>query len=125
LPYGGWQAASVDPGANTWNVDYKFPISMGDLNPIPNPTGQYTLSIRAADNVGNTVEITDPTPVVFDNNPPIASLTSPDPAATITTPLTLNGVITNTEGVGLYGLQVSLVPLNRLMSSQTPPLLRT
>ncbi len=111
LPYGGWQAASVSGSA--WSVDYEFPVSVVDLKPIPNPTGQYTLSLRATDNVGNTRTLVDPTPVIFDNNPPAVSVTNLSPTATIIAPLTLNGVITNTEGGGPYGLQVALVPVEQ------------
>jgi hypothetical protein len=111
LPYGGWQAASVS--GTSWSVDYKFPVNVVDLKPIPNPTGRYTLSLRATDNVGNTRTQSDPTPVIFDNNPPAVSLTNLSPTDTILAPQTLNGVITNTEGGGPYGLQVALVPVEQ------------
>ncbi len=111
LPYGGWQTATVS--GTSWSVDYKFPVNVVDLNPIPNPTGIYTLSLRTTDKVGNTATVTDPASVIFDNNPPTVSLTNLSPTATITAPLTLSGVITNTEGGGPYGLQVALVPVEQ------------
>ena len=113
LPYGGWQPAIIDATNHTWSIAYRFPVSVVDLNPIPNPTGQYTLSLRATDNAGNMLTVTDPKPVVFDNDPPIVSLTSLGPTATITSPLTVRGAITDAEGGGLYGVQVALVPVEQ------------
>jgi hypothetical protein len=110
LPYGGWQAATVIPTAQTWWLDYVFPVNVVDLRPVPSPSGKYTLTLRAMDKVGNVSTLTYPQ-VEMDNTPPLVSLTSLSPGTIIVSPLTVSGVITDTSTVS--GLSVALVPVEQ------------
>jgi len=60
LPFGGWQSANIDYAARTWGLDYQIPLNVVDLDPVPNPSGPYTLSLRTTDNVGNSIIVTNP-----------------------------------------------------------------
>jgi hypothetical protein len=109
LPYGGWQIATLDPATENWTLDYKLPINVVDLKAVPNPSGNYTLTLRATDKAGNI--ITSNYPVMIDNNAPLVSLTNPSPEAVITEPLTLSGIISDTATVS--SLSVAVVPLEQ------------
>ncbi len=112
LPYGGWQAARIDTATGKWYLDYTFPLSVTDLNLVPNPSGSYALRLRATDKVGNITEITDPQPARMDNEAPVASLFNLNPTAVITQPLTLSGVVTDTTST--FRLSVGLVPVEQV-----------
>ncbi len=112
LPFGGWQSANLDYAARTWVLDYQFPLNVVDLDPVPNPSGSYTLSLRTTDNVGNSIIITEPIQGLMDNNPPDASLTNPiSSTAVITTPITLGGLVSDTSTVS--DMNVALVPVEQ------------
>jgi len=100
--------ASIAPhGADgDWAVD--FPLSYADA------TGWYALSARASDAVGNVGSFVDQGTVGVDTSPPEAALDPvPSPVTgTITTTLTLTGLVTETGIVsaGIAGVRVGLLP---------------
>jgi hypothetical protein len=116
LPYGGWQAATVDSATHSWIIEYKFPVNVVDTNPMPNPSGKYTVYLRATDNIGNSITVTDPTQMKFDSNPPIATLTNLSPSAVITSPVTLSGMVTDSSNI--YQLDVALIPVEQVEVTQ-------
>jgi uncharacterized repeat protein (TIGR01451 family) len=70
----GWQPATVN-GTN-WSLDYP-------LSTLTDPSGTYTITLRAADSAGNLTPVgAYPTfQVTLDNTPPQSSLTNPDPGS--------------------------------------------
>jgi hypothetical protein len=120
LPYGGWQSAAIDLVNHRWTLDYKFPTSVTDLHNVPDPSGNYTLSIRTTDNIGNTTILTNPQPAIFHNEAPSAVLTNLSPTAIIQQPLTLSGVITDT--LGASRLDIAVIPVEQLDVLQDPAL---
>ncbi|MCB0070603.1 MAG: LamG domain-containing protein, partial [Caldilineaceae bacterium] len=49
----GWQPATVG-SAGTWQLDYVMPVFGADGQSVPDPSGVYTATLRATDNVSNT-----------------------------------------------------------------------
>ena len=51
----GWQEAQITPGnATSWSIDYLLATMDSENDLLVNPTGQYTVSVRATDGVGNS-----------------------------------------------------------------------
>ena len=113
----GWQAATRN--GNNWTLDYLLPATDADGNALTDATGQYTLSLRATDSLGNQTPAASTLQVPFrvDTQPPTADLRQPDPSTpAITQTLTLSGVITDTGSIaaGVEGLEVDFVPSGRI-----------
>ena len=119
-PHGGWQTAALN-GTN-WRLKYWFPLNTINMQPLPDPTGAYTLTLRATDKVGNVYTSVAASPALFDNTPPDAALTSLDPMAVITTPLTISGVMTDTVS-GNWDMEVALIPVEQAQVGDNPALL--
>lgn len=70
----GWQQATVS--GSTWTLSYELPTSSTDSEIQTNPSGTYTLQVRATDNVGNSTILADlgTTTITVDNNSPSADL---------------------------------------------------
>ncbi len=108
----GWQEAAVVGGA--WSIDYRLSNVDNAENAIANPTGVYTLSLRAADVPGNrTPEAAYPPLLNLDNTAPETALTFPftDTAALTDTARFITGVITDVGSVayGAAGVEIAFV----------------
>jgi hypothetical protein len=104
----GWQTVALS--ASTWTISYTFPTGLTD------PTGVYTVSVRAADNVGNATLDDGATAVLrLDATGPEAALSEADSARQIITEtLTLSGVITETGLAGLDALEIAFTPIEQI-----------
>jgi len=107
-PSGGWQPASLQ-GAS-WTIDYALPAG------IPDPSGTYTVTMRAADAAGNATPDTVLTGALqVDSAAPIATLSTGDSITAIfTQTATLSGLVTDTNGLG--GLDVAFVPIKQVVA---------
>jgi len=107
-PSGGWQSAGLQ-GAN-WVIDYALPAG------IPDPTGTYTVTMRAADATGNATPDTVLTGALqVDSAAPVASLSVHDSTTAIfTQTATLTGLLSDTSG--LSGLDVAFVPIKQVVA---------
>ena len=105
-----WQTATLNLG--NWDMDYVLPEFGADGRSLTDPTGRYTILARASDAVGNQAEPVTRT-LRVDATPPEADLTDTGPSTTtITTTLTIGGVITDPGSVaaGVQALEVSFTP---------------
>ena len=105
-----WQTATL--GIGTWSLDYVLPEFGAGGRSLVNPTGVYSTLVRATDGVGNLAETVSRT-LQVDATPPEASLTDTGPSTTtITTTLTVGGVITDVGSVaiGVQSLDISFTP---------------
>ncbi len=113
-PYGaGWQAATITPGISTpWTIDYAMATMDSQNALLTNPTGQFTVTVRAVDAVGNQTRPSDYGQgfVRVDDTPPIMDLNMDLIAGgAITQSMTLTGVITDVGTVisGVSGGEIS------------------
>ncbi|MCB0159886.1 MAG: hypothetical protein KDD83_17265, partial [Caldilineaceae bacterium] len=104
----GWQAATLN-GSN-WVLDYRFAEGLID------PSGVYTVFVRAADQVGNrAVDDVAIGTLQLDGAGPEATLSVADAARTIMTDtITISGLITDTGPAGVQQVEVSFVPLEQI-----------
>jgi len=117
-PNGGdWQPAVLNGGL--WTLDYALPFADAGGEAITDPTGQYTLLLRATDNLGNQTPQADALQVQFqiDATPPVAALGAMPDA--ISGDLTLTGVITDPGSIasGVQALEIDLVPSGQITNS--------
>ncbi|MCL4863014.1 MAG: hypothetical protein KJZ93_26625, partial [Caldilineaceae bacterium] len=93
-PGNGWQTATLS--GNSWTLDYLF------AEGLPDPTGTYTVSVRAVDNVGNRTPDNAATGTLrLDMSGPAAVLSVADAQRrVITNTLTLSGIVTDTGPIG-------------------------
>ena len=94
---------------NTWNINYLLNDGLFD------PTGAYTVTVSAADLIGN--EAPPATTVVrLDTRGPSAALSPGDTARTvITQTLTLGGVISDTDSIaGIDKLEIAFTPVEQV-----------
>lgn len=105
----GWQTATI--AAGVWNIDYALPTINNEGAAIGEPTGVYTLSLRAADSVGNLNPEAVYNPALsLDNTRPALKVLDPvSPTAVVSTNVVLSGVIT--DG-GTVASGVDLIELN-------------
>ncbi len=109
----GWQEAEIvftaqsgnAPEQTTWSVDYEIPLTQGD------PTGSYTVTVRASDRVGNETEMVGGTLEVITVDM-AATMTSEDPRI-ITEEVTISGVISSTTGIA--SLEASYAPIDSIL----------
>jgi hypothetical protein len=104
----GWQTATVAGG--NWSVNYALPAGVQD------PTGAYTLSVRAADNVGNlTLDEAVVATLQLDVAGPAAAFSAASSALTvISDTLTLSGVVSDTGSAGVDTLEIAFTPIERI-----------
>ncbi|RIK42794.1 MAG: hypothetical protein DCC55_07765 [Chloroflexi bacterium] len=112
----GWQAATIND--RDWSINYRFAEGLAD------PTGTYTVSVRATDNVGNRTADNGVTGILrLDANPPTVALSATDAQRTVITgwaqgatseALTLSGVITDTGAAGIDKVEVAFVPYTQI-----------
>ncbi|GIK56874.1 MAG: DUF11 domain-containing protein [Chloroflexi bacterium] len=136
----GWQTAVLT--GNNWNIAYALAATDNSGNAVVEPTGQYTVTIRAFDNVENVADEAAYLvfPVRVDNSAPqtqfdpvgleTAVISPNETAITRTTfisqPLTFTGLITdatNAVGAGVDELQIAFVPASLLDTLAAPNLL--
>jgi hypothetical protein len=98
------QAATLT--GNNWQLDYTFDGGLLDVS------GIYTVTVGAEDNVGNRA--TPATTVVrLDTAAPIASLNELDAVReVITQTITINGVLTDTAGLG--AVEIAFTPVEQV-----------
>lgn len=110
-PHGdAWQEATLNGG--NWSLDYVLPVFGSDGAALTDPTGVYTVAVRAIDALGNQ---SDPVTrnVYVDNSPPVAAVTNTGPSTTtITQTLAVSGLVTETGSVvaGIQGLEIAFTP---------------
>jgi subtilisin-like proprotein convertase family protein/type II secretory pathway pseudopilin PulG len=110
-----YQAATL--GSGTWETQY--PLHAAD------PTGTYTLSAIATDNVSNSVTIETLVHISLDGSPPVASLNDITEqlgiSGTITTTLQIGGQITETGDIqiGIRNLEIGFTPAAMASYSNT------
>nr|HMN29011.1 hypothetical protein [Caldilineaceae bacterium] len=105
---GQWQTATVD--GNKWTVNYTLPAEVAD------PTGSYTVLVRAADNVDNRTADNAATGVLYlDSSGPTAALNTVDgQRRVISDTITLGGVISDTVA-GIDKLEVAFTPIDQVV----------
>lgn len=108
-PLNTWQPATLN-GSN-WTVDYLFPPDLAD------PTGTYTVTVRAVDNVGNrTADDAGSGTLHLDGTGPVATLSPADATRqVITETVTIGGLITDTASIaGLDTLEIAFTPVEQI-----------
>jgi subtilisin-like proprotein convertase family protein len=108
----GWQQAAV--AGNTWSLDYVLSGFDNAENALAEPTGVYTLSLRAEDVPGNqALEAVYPPPVPLDNTAPEIGLAYPytDTAVLTDTAVFITGVVTDVGSVvnGVGRVEIAFV----------------
>jgi Ca2+-binding RTX toxin-like protein len=104
-PSSGWQAAAFQ-GA-FWSVDYALPAG------LPDPSGTYTLTVRADDLAGNSAQLSNT--LQLDAAGPVASLSTRDSTTAIFThTAALTGLVSDTTG--LASADVAFVPLQQVLA---------
>ncbi len=108
-----WQQATLD--GNKWTIDYDFADALAD------PTGVYTVAVRAIDRVGNASAPNAATGILkLDGAAPVAAISQVDAQRTlITETLTIGGVITDTGSAGVQQVEISYVPLEQIAALPT------
>ncbi|MFN8471196.1 MAG: LamG-like jellyroll fold domain-containing protein [Anaerolineae bacterium] len=103
----GWQTASVS--GNTWTITYAL------LAGVQDATGPYSVSVRAADKVGNQTSDTAASgTLLVDSDGPEAAFNLADATrTTIKDTLTVTGVVTDTGGAGVQTLEIGFVPVEQ------------
>ena len=106
----GWQNADIR--ALAWSVGYAFPSEQS------NPTGIYTVTMQFTDKVGNVsvatrtirVDVDGPRAVMTKSNVATGVLTN-----SITSGVTVGGVISDTGSAGLDKAELFITPLTRTL----------
>ncbi|MCP4210113.1 MAG: hypothetical protein GY764_01420, partial [Halieaceae bacterium] len=109
-----WQEATLS-GSN-WSIDYILPAFGESGQSMADPSGDYTVSLRATDQVGNTTTpanyITETLSV--DSTAPALSLTYPvSTTSVISTTLTLTGKASD-DHAAVGSVQVNFTPAEQL-----------
>jgi hypothetical protein len=113
----GWQAAELD--GDHWRLTYTLPAFDAEGDALVDPSGRYSVSLRASDMAGNTTASGDylALPFQIDTTPPLAELTYPDPATVaISQGAVLRGAAVDPgpAAAGLAGLEIDLVPAGQI-----------
>ena len=106
----GWQTATLT--GNNWQINYALPSAQS------NPTGLYTVTVQATDKVGN-VSVTTST-IRVDTEGPRGVMTQSNVATgvftnSITSAVTVGGVISDTGGAGIDSADLFITPLTRTL----------
>jgi hypothetical protein len=101
------QAATLS--GNTWSLTYLLDASYSD------PTGSYTVTVRAEDNIGNRAAPAT-TVVRLDAMGPTARLNAVDASRpVITQTLTIGGVVSDTNSIaGIDKLEIAFTPVDQI-----------
>ncbi|MFN8440673.1 MAG: LamG-like jellyroll fold domain-containing protein [Caldilineaceae bacterium] len=103
-----WQPATLN--GNNWTLNYAFAPALLD------PTGIYTVSVRAVDAVGNqTADDAASAILRLDVTGPTATLNEQDATRLlITATLTLGGLVTDTGTAGVDKLEIAFIPVEQI-----------
>ena len=106
----GWQTATLSSGV--WMISYTLPAGLID------PTGTYTVSVRAADNIGNHTSDAAATGLLYlDGIGPTAALSDVDSArVVISNTLALSGIVTDTGSAGINALDVAFISVDDVLA---------
>lgn len=125
-PYSsGWRDA-IPAGDDHWTVNYTLNPLDSEGQALADPSGEYTASLWARDEAGNTSEMVVSEPLRVDNTPPVLSLTSTELFThVITDTILLTGVITDSGIVssGVNEVLISLTPAGHDPSNWQPAIL--
>lgn len=104
----GWQKATLT--GQTWALNYTLPTGLAD------PTGTYTVSVRAADKVDNQTADQAATGILhLDVTGPAATLSTLDATRQIISDtLAISGVLTDTGAAGVNKLEVAFVSVEQI-----------
>ncbi|MCL4830278.1 MAG: tandem-95 repeat protein [Caldilinea sp.] len=103
----GWQPAILN--GSGWSIDYRFADALLD------PTGVYTIQLRATDNVGNRTVNNNAGVLRLDGAAPVATLSDLDAVRQIITQtVTLSGVITDVGPAGAAAVEIAFTPLEQI-----------
>ncbi len=107
-PGSGWQAAGIS--GTDWTIDYALPAGVAE------PTGTYTVTMRATDAAGNaTPETLLASDLRIDASGPLATLSTRNSTTGVfTQTATITGLVSDTAG--LAGLDVAFVPLQQVLA---------
>lgn len=125
----GWQPATLNGG--NWTIDYPLSLFDADNNRVTSATGQYTITVRATDNVENRTAAANylTYQVRVDTTPPTAVMLSYanqettsgntviiESQSLITRTVTLTGTATDPGGYasGVQGLEIAFTPAQLL-----------
>lgn len=108
-----WQTAQLS--GNAWTLNYILPFFNDATQPMPEPTGSYLFITRATDWAGNQTPPAQYPGILIraDNTAPVGKVTYTGPSTTtITTTLTLSGVVTDVGAVakGISKFEIGFVP---------------
>src|SRR5262249_48634061 len=99
---------SATRNGNSWSLNYTF------ADALPDPTGTYTVSVRAADRVGNR-SATTTTTLRVDNAGPTAALSTLDASRqVISDTITISGQVTDTGAAGVNKLEIAFTPVEAI-----------
>ncbi len=117
----GWQKATLSGG--NWTINYALPLIGSNGAALTNPTGQYTFTVRATDNVNNTTAAANYLSgrIRLDNTAPIASLSylgTVTQTTVISVPTALSGSVVEMGSVitGVSGVEVAYRPFDTAVS---------
>ncbi|MCB0144559.1 MAG: hypothetical protein KDE50_32055 [Caldilineaceae bacterium] len=105
-----WQTAEIT--GEKWTLDYILSGAVSE------PTGTYHISVNAVDAVSNrTSDSALTATLLLDAAGPIAELTDSQAIhEVITDTLTLRGIISDTGGAGVKGLDIAFVPVEHVIT---------
>jgi hypothetical protein len=115
----GWQKATLNVDDRVWTLNYAFAAGLQD------PTGAYTVSVRAVDKLGNQTPDNAVTGILrLDATGPAAALNIVDATRiVISDTLTLSGVITDTgpsgHSAGVDKLEVAFLSVEQIATLPT------
>lgn len=103
-----WEPVTVAPNGQ-WSAPYLLPADVAD------PTGAYTVELRASDAIGNVAE--SQSSLVLDAAAPQVALSAEDSArAVITGTVELSGVISDVNSpVGIDSLEAGFAPIDQVV----------
>lgn len=111
----GWQAATL--AGDTWSLDYLLPPIGDDGGAIVDPSGIYTATLRAIDNVDNITPATSypSTLITLDVAGPTLTVSEPvSLTQVISTAVTVHGSVSDLSGVA--AVDVNLTPAEQIES---------
>lgn len=116
-----WQAVSVTGPGGAWTIDYRLPTSVYDVS------ASYRVLVRASDVAGNTaVDDAATAVVIIDNMAPIAVFGPADLALRLLAgTIELAGDVSDPDGAGVAGVDISLTALQDVIASPAVPPSRT
>jgi len=113
----GWQSAAVDGGS--WSLNYALSSFDAYGHVLSEPSGDYTIQVRATDALGN---VSTPTSAVvtLDTSPPVVAISVPDSATMVVNDtISISGVLTDTS-TNQLSLEIAYNPAGGSEVTWTP-----